>query len=121
MEVHWLVALTVGARFNKSRTTALDLHSAASLLLDVLHISTTLPNDLSTQVEAGNWLKINGNSLIRPFALLSVSLFIPEGKQAEEFIPGHIHPARLAAPVPFYCYGIGAHQQGPATPSELGH
>lgn len=48
---HVLITLMVGSRLQVARSPALDLHTAASLLLDVLHISTTMPDDLSAQVE----------------------------------------------------------------------
>lgn len=73
MEVHCLVTLTVSARLDEARAAALNLDSAASLLLDVLHVSATLANDLSTQVESGHWFEINRDSLIRPFALHKIS------------------------------------------------
>lgn len=73
MEVHRLITLAVSTRLNKARAATLDLHSAAGLLLDVLHISTTLSNDLSTQVETRDRFKINGNTLIRPFTLQIIS------------------------------------------------
>lgn len=73
MEVHRLITLAVSTRLNKARAATLDLHSAAGLLLDVLHISTALPNNLSSQVETRDRLKINGNTLIWPFALHIIS------------------------------------------------
>jgi hypothetical protein len=36
------------------------LNTATGGLLDVLHISTTLSDDLGSQVETGDWLKISG-------------------------------------------------------------
>jgi hypothetical protein len=44
-------------------------------LLNVLHVGTTLTNDLGTQVEAGHWLKVDWNALIGPFALYIISRF----------------------------------------------
>lgn len=76
MEEHRFVAFTASAGFDEARATTLDLDTATSLLLDVLHISTALSNDLSAQVETGNWLKIDGNALIRPFALRQISQII---------------------------------------------
>lgn len=70
VQEHRLITLLASARFNESRAAALDLNTAAGLLLDVLHIRTTLANNLSTQVKSRNGLKINWNTLIRPFALL---------------------------------------------------
>lgn len=80
MEEHSLVTFTTSARFNEARSTALDLNTATSLLLDVLHISTALSDDLSTQVETGNRLKIDGDALIRPFALYEISQIIMSTK-----------------------------------------
>lgn len=76
MKEHRFVAFTASARFDESGATALDLNTATSLLLDVLHISTALSDDLSAQVEAGDGLKIDGDTLIRPFALYEVSQII---------------------------------------------
>lgn len=76
MKEHRFVAFTASARFDESRATALDLNTATSLLLDVLHISTALSDDLGAQVETGDGLKIDGDTLIRPFALYEVSQII---------------------------------------------
>ena len=69
MQEHWFVAFPPRARFNETRATALDLHTTASLLLDVLDIGTTLTNDLCAQIEARYRFKINRDALLRPFAL----------------------------------------------------
>lgn len=59
MKIHRLVAFGAGTVFHESRTTALDLHTTPSLLLDVLHVDATVANDLSAEVETWNWLEIN--------------------------------------------------------------
>lgn len=48
MKEHSFIAFTASARFDESGATALDLNTATSLLLDVLHIGTALSDDLST-------------------------------------------------------------------------
>lgn len=73
MEEHRFVTFAASARFDEARATALDLNTATGGLLDVLHVSTTLSNDLGSQVETGDWLKIDGDALIRPFALYEIS------------------------------------------------
>lgn len=73
MQIHVLVALTVSGSLQVSRTAALDLHTALGFLLDMLDISTAVPNNLSTQVEAGDRLQANGDLLLGPFALRNIS------------------------------------------------
>jgi hypothetical protein len=51
MKVHWLVTLSASALFHKARATALDLNLAPRLLLYVLHVGTSLSDDLGTEVE----------------------------------------------------------------------
>jgi hypothetical protein len=72
MEIHILIALTTGAMLHKSGTTALDLDTASGLLLDVLHISATMTNNLSTKVEAREWFEIDWNLLFGPFTLIKL-------------------------------------------------
>ena len=74
MEIHRFIALSVCAVLHKTRVAAFDLHTAASFLLDMLDVSTTVTYHLCPKVEARDWLKINGNALFRPFALQVVSL-----------------------------------------------
>lgn len=69
MEEHRIVAFALRAGFDEARATALDLDATAGLLLDVLHIRTTLTNDLGTQIEPGNRLEVDWNALVWPFAL----------------------------------------------------
>jgi hypothetical protein len=73
VQEHRLVALPASARFDESRASTLDLNATASLLLDVLHVGTTLADNLRTQIESRNWFKVNRNPLIGPFALYKVS------------------------------------------------
>lgn len=69
MQIHGLVTLTIGAGLAESRTPALDLHAASSLVLDVLNIRTALSDNLRPQVETRNRLKVDGNALFWPFPL----------------------------------------------------
>lgn len=69
MQEHRIVAFALRAVFDETGATALDLDTAAGLLLDVLHIRTTLTNDLGAQIKPGNRLKIDWDALVRPFAL----------------------------------------------------
>jgi hypothetical protein len=63
-------------------------------LLYMIDIRTAMPNDLCAKVKALDWLEVNWNSLLRPFALNKAELVrrvakIGEGFQAytTEFIP----------------------------------
>jgi hypothetical protein len=72
MQEHVLIALPTGGSFHVARAAALDLHTAAGLLLDMLDIGATMTNDLSTEVETRDGLKTNRDLLFRPFALFKV-------------------------------------------------
>jgi hypothetical protein len=69
MEIHILITLTASTLLHESGTTALDLNTASGLLLDVLHIGTTMTYNLSTKVEAREWFEIDWDLLFRPFTL----------------------------------------------------
>lgn len=69
VQVHGLLSLTAGRVLDIAGSLALDLHAAAGLLLDVLHVGATVAYDLGAQVEAGNGLEGDGDFLLRPFAL----------------------------------------------------
>ena len=69
MQVHGLVTLSAGRRLNKSRATTFDLHAASGLLLDVFDVCATMADDLCPEVEAWDWLKVDGDLLVRPFSL----------------------------------------------------
>lgn len=73
MEIHGLVALAVRSMLHKARIATLDLNTAASLLLDMLDIRSTMTNNLRSEVESWDGLKVDRNTLFRPFALLNVS------------------------------------------------
>jgi predicted solute-binding protein len=73
MKIHVLITLATSTMLHESGATALDLDSASSLLLNVLHISATVTNDLSAKIETWNWFKVDGNLLLGPFALFSIS------------------------------------------------
>jgi hypothetical protein len=66
---HWFVVFLHGFGVIKARTTALDLHTTACFRLDVLDVGATGANNLSTEVEAGNRLEVNGYLLLGPLAL----------------------------------------------------
>ena len=51
MQEHILITLTPRCDFHIARTSAFDLHSAASLLLDVFDVLASLTNNLRTEVE----------------------------------------------------------------------
>lgn len=86
MQEHRLITLPASTGLDKSRAAALDLDTAASLLLDVLHVGATLADNLRTEVESRNGFEVDGNALIRPFALYIVSnesIFLPNhGRKA---------------------------------------
>lgn len=69
MEEHVLVAFSIRGCFQVTRASALDLHTTASLLLDVLDVGSAMSNDLSTQIEPMNGLEGDRDLLFRPFAL----------------------------------------------------
>lgn len=69
MQKHGFVALLVGRMLLESRTPALDLYAASSLLLDMLDVRSAMSNDLSPEVEAWKRLKTNWNAFLGPFAL----------------------------------------------------
>jgi hypothetical protein len=74
VEKHVLVALMVGSGLKVSGSSTLDLHTAASLLLDMLDISSSMSNNLSTQVETMYRLQAYRDLLLGPFALWLVSI-----------------------------------------------
>ena len=68
MQIHLLIALHASFLLHESTASALDLHSALGLLLDVLDVLTALANNLSPQIETRNRLELDGNAFFRPFA-----------------------------------------------------
>jgi hypothetical protein len=98
MKEHRFITFTAGRLFNEARITALNLNAASSLLLNVLHISTTLTHNLSSQVETGDWLQVDGDTRIGPFALCQISKpFRLDKWEWDGLLHGHIHPAQPAA------------------------
>lgn len=69
MQVHGLVAFSAGANLSKPRATALYLDLATGLLLDMLDISAALTNNLCTEIESWNGIKVDRDALFGPFAL----------------------------------------------------
>ena len=54
---------------HKARPATLDLDTASSFLLDMLDVSASVSYNLSTKVESRKRLQVDGNTLLRPFAL----------------------------------------------------
>lgn len=73
MQIHLFIALAASPMLHETRSTALNLDTTPSFLLDVLNISTSVANNLSAKVKTWDWFEINWNLLLRPFALLLVS------------------------------------------------
>lgn len=55
--------------FSEAGPTSFDLDFAVGLLLNMLHVRSTLTDNLGSQVETLDWFKVNRNSLLRPFPL----------------------------------------------------
>lgn len=72
MQIHLLIALHLGIVLLETAASALDLDSAASLLLDVFHVRPASSDDLGAQVESGNRLKVDGDALFGPLATSEV-------------------------------------------------
>lgn len=70
MKEHILVTFVVRRGFKITGTAALDLDTAARLLLDMLYISSAMADNLSAQVEPMNWFQTDWDLLLGPFALL---------------------------------------------------
>jgi hypothetical protein len=72
VQVHGLIALRVCAVFHKTRAVTFDLYTTSCLLLDVLHVGSTVSDNLGAQVEARNWFHIDRDAFFRPFTLRQV-------------------------------------------------
>jgi hypothetical protein len=97
MQVHGLIALLARAMFSKTRTTAFNLNFAASFLLDMLNVSTTLSHNLSAKIKAWNRLQVNRDVFFRPFALLLRSATKKvDFKDHAEVILDQTHPVQTA-------------------------
>ena len=73
MQIHWLITLHASIVLDEAGATALDLDSAAGLILNVLHELTSLAHNLRSKVETRDWLEVNRETLFGPFALLHIS------------------------------------------------
>jgi hypothetical protein len=73
VKIHVFVTLAASAMFHESRATALDLNPASGFLLDMLYISSTVANNLSTKIKSWDLFKIDWNLLLGPFTLIQVS------------------------------------------------
>ena len=71
MEIHWLVALAVGAVLHETGISPFNLNATSGFLLDVLHVGASMTHYLCSQVEAWDGLQVDGYPLFRPFALQS--------------------------------------------------
>lgn len=110
MQKHGVVAFLSGAGLNEARAAAFDLNLAAGLLLDMLYVGTALSDNLSTQVKPRNGLQINWDTLLRPFALYSISKFLGTVSEMNgSLIHGHTHLAPL---VPARGDGSAVHRLG---------
>lgn len=56
MEEHGLIALLTCTVLHETGTASLYLHTTSRFLLDVLHICTTMTDDLRSEIEAGQRL-----------------------------------------------------------------
>lgn len=68
MQVHLFVALPASVMLHKAAAATFDLHLSSRLILDILDVAATMTDDLCTQVEAGDRLKVDRNALFRPLA-----------------------------------------------------
>jgi hypothetical protein len=68
VQIHGLITLVPGIVLHETRSTALNLDTASSLLLDMFDIGAALAYNLGTEVEARNGLEIHRNLLLWPFA-----------------------------------------------------
>jgi hypothetical protein len=75
VQKHGLITFPAGAWFQETGATALDLHLATSLLLNVLHICTSLSDNLSSEIESRDRFQVNRNPFLRPFTLYAISAF----------------------------------------------
>jgi len=69
VQIHWLITLHASVVLDEAGTTTLNLNSTTGLVLNVLHVLTTLANNLSSKVKTRDWFEVNREALFRPFAL----------------------------------------------------
>ena len=94
MEVHNLIAFLTCRMLHETRTATFDLDTATSLLLNMLHVGTSMTNNLSSKIESRKGLKINWNTLFRPFTLFS-DQFTPNTLSKKLSLPARTHHALL--------------------------
>ena len=95
MEVHWLIALAVGAMFHKTGISPFDLNATSGFLLDVLDVGASMTHYLCSQVKAWDRLQVDGYPLFRPFAL-QIMLELPYlQRRNRRYAHAQIHLARL--------------------------
>jgi hypothetical protein len=69
VQIHGFVAFSSSVVLHETRSTALDLDTASSFLLDVFDVGTALTDDLGTEVESNDRFEVHGNLLLGPLAL----------------------------------------------------
>jgi hypothetical protein len=90
MQIHVLITLFTGSMLHETRTSSLDLNTTSGLLLNMLDVGPSMTNNLGAKIEAGNWFKINGDLLLRPFALfpkLAWSAFMTGETYSAKLVP----------------------------------
>ncbi len=100
MEVHWLIALAVGAMFHKTGISPFDLNATSGFLLDVLDVGASMTHYLCSQVEAWDGLQVDRYPLFWPFALQSTLKF-PYLRRCSR---GHAHAQIRLAPLGLALY-----------------
>jgi hypothetical protein len=113
VQKHGLITLPAGAWFQETGATTLDLHLATSLLLNVLHICTSLSNNLGSEIESRDRFQINRNPFFGPFTLYAISRLL-RSEQVNESIHGRIRHAQLDLA---HADGIVARQRDSVAPS----
>ena len=98
MQIHGLVALHLGISLGEPRAAALNLDTATCFALYVLHIGSTMSNDLGTKVETRNRLQVNGNTFLWPFALCCDEKGVDrQAPAANSHDHAHLYPLAAAA------------------------
>lgn len=69
VKVHRLITFSVRTVLHEPRVSAFDLDAAARFLLDVFDVSTAMTDYLCSQIETGDGLEVDCNTLFGPFAL----------------------------------------------------
>ena len=95
VEVHWLIALAVGAMLHKTGISSFDLNTTSGFLLDMLDVGASMTHHLCSQVEARDRLQIDGYPLFRPFALQSTLKSAQLRGCFRRHAHGQIHLAQL--------------------------